>query len=62
MPEGKPDWMMAALFWGKHTSNWMKIRKGQRKFRKGNPVGKKSNHDDPAEEATQLLKECSRTG
>ena len=58
----KPDWMMAALFLGKSYLEDENKEKAQEYLELALSLAKNQNHDDPAEEAAQLLAECSRTG
>ena len=56
--KARPDWMMAALFLGKAYLEDGKKEKAKEKLELALNLAKEQNHDDPAEEATQLLAEC----
>ena len=60
--KAKPDWMMAALFLGKSYLEDENKEKAQEYLELALSLAKNQNHDDPAEEAAQLLAECSQTG
>ena len=53
--------MMAALFLGKAFLESDKKDKARENLELALSLAKEQNHDDPAEEASQLLKECSRS-
>ena len=57
----KPDWMMAALFLGKAYLEDGKKEKAEEKLELALCLAREQNHDDPAEEAAQLLGECNRS-
>ena len=57
--EHNPNWMMAALFLGKTYMELAETEKAKENLEKAIQLAKEQNHDDPAEEATQLLKECN---
>ena len=50
---------MAALFLGKTYMELAETEKAKENLEKAIQLAKEQNHDDPAEEATQLLKECN---
>tara|TARA_E500000178_G_scaffold240921_1_gene237356 strand:- start:3220 stop:3540 length:321 start_codon:yes stop_codon:yes gene_type:complete len=60
--EAKPDWMMAALFLGKAYLENENREKAKVYLEQAMSLAEDQNHDDPAEEATKLLTECSRPG
>jgi len=55
----KPDWMMAALSLGKAYLDDGQKNKASEKLELALKLAREQNHDDPAAEATELLKECS---
>ena len=59
--KARPDWMMAALFLGKAYLESDKKDKARENLELALFLAKEQNHDDPAEEASQLLKECSHS-
>jgi len=58
--KARTDWMMAALFLGKAYLESEKKEKARENLELALSLAKEQNHDDPAEEAAQLLNECSR--
>ena len=58
----KPDWMMAALFLGKAYLADENKEKAKEKLELALFLAKNQNHDDPAEEAAQLLAELNKPG
>jgi cytochrome c-type biogenesis protein CcmH/NrfG len=55
----KPDWMMAALSLGKTYLQVGDKALAKEKLELTLKLATEQNHDDPASEATELLKECN---
>jgi tetratricopeptide (TPR) repeat protein len=55
----KPDWMMAALSLGKTYLQIGDKDRAKEKLELTLRLAIEQNHDDPASEATELLKECN---
>ena len=60
--KARPDWMMAALFLGKAYLADENKEKAKEKLELALFLAKNQNHDDPAEEAAQLLAELNKPG
>lgn len=58
----KPDWMMAALFLGKAYLQIENKEKARKSLERALLLAKEQSHDDPADEAVELLEECGRLG
>ena len=56
----KPDWMMAALSIAKAYMELGEIDRAIEKLKLTIDLAKEQGHDDPAMEATELLKECGQ--
>ena len=56
----KPDWMMAALSIAKAYMEIGEIDRAIEKLKLTIDLAKEQGHDDPAMEATELLKECGQ--
>ena len=57
--QAKPDWLIATLSLGRTYLQLGKIEKAKKNLELSLELARKQNHDDPAEEAEQLLKECN---
>ena len=60
--KARPDWMMAALFLGKAYLEQENKEKAKVNLELALALANEQNHEDPAEEAGELLKECVRPG
>ena len=60
--KARPDWMMAALFLGKAYLEQENKEKAKVNLELALALANEQNHEDPAEEAGELLKECGRPG
>ena len=57
--KAKPYWLIATLILGKTYLHLGKIEKAKQNLELSLELARKQNHDDPAVEAEQLLKECN---
>jgi len=56
--KARPDWMMAALSLGKIYLQLEDIELAKKNLRLALELARQQNHEDPAVEAEELLKEC----
>jgi Tfp pilus assembly protein PilF len=57
--QAKPEWLIATLSLGRTYLQLGKIEKAKQNLELSLELARKQNHDDPAAEAEQLLKECN---